>query len=214
MEVLFNDLSVVVCIKPSGISAQDDGINSMPSLLCRHLGIAELYTVHRLDRKTSGIMVYARTKTAAAALSMAIQQGHFKKVYLAVLEGVLYDERGNLEDLLYYDRIKNKSYVVKRMRKGVRRASLDYKVIQVAEDKTLTQVCLHTGRTHQIRVQFASRGFPLVGDTSYGAQHTAETMGLWAAKLMFPHPETNEIMTFCHCPPEVYPWTAFTQVKL
>jgi 23S rRNA pseudouridine1911/1915/1917 synthase len=165
----------------------------MISLLQSQLG-GEIYPVHRLDREVGGVMVYARTRDAAAALSQSIQAGVVKKEYLAVVLGVPEQESGILEDLLLHDTRKNKSYVVKRMRGGVRKARLSYQVLETKEGRSLVQVRLFTGRTHQIRVQFASRQLPLQGDGRYGGG--SGTIALWSVRLTFPHPKTKKQCVF------------------
>lgn len=204
VRILFEDSDVIVVVKPAGIESQAsaDG-NDMLSLLSAHTG-AEVYPVHRLDRGTEGILVYAKTKAAAASLSEAFASGQTDKTYLAVLCGVPSELCGELEDLLYHDRIKNKSYTVKRKRAGVKRASLSYSVENVKNDRALVRVKLHTGRTHQIRVQFASRKLPLLGDTRYGGDVCAEIpkgcFALASVSLSFPHPSTGERESFAFCP--------------
>lgn len=204
IRILFEDSDVIVAIKPSGVESQmsADG-NNMLSLLSEHTDV-ELYPVHRLDRGTEGIMVYAKTKAAAASLSEAFASGQTDKAYLAVLCGVPSESHGELEDLLYHDRSKNKSYVVTRKRAGVKRASLSYSVENVKNGRALVRVNLHTGRTHQIRVQFASRKFPLLGDTRYGGDACAKlpkgSFALAAVSLSFPHPSTGLRQNFSFCP--------------
>lgn len=187
-DVIFEDDALVVCIKPRGVlsCADASGKESMNDLLAPRT----VYPVHRLDREVNGIMVFAKTKQAAAFLS---NTDGFVKEYRALCEGDLPDE-GEMVDLLYHDRSKNKTYVVKRKRNGVKEARLSYRVVQRQADFTLVQVRLYTGRTHQIRVQFASRGCPLQGDRKYGAKSSGE-IGLTAFRLSFPHPN-GEILTF------------------
>lgn len=201
MKILYEDNSVIVCIKPRGISSQADknGGESMITKLSEHTG-GEIYPVHRLDKETGGVMVYAKTKKAAAALSRDIAEHKFYKEYSALVHGIPEREEDTLCDLLFHDRAKNKSYVVKRERTGVKKAELEYNVLETKEIKgerySLLRVVLHTGRTHQIRVQFGSRKMPLAGDRKYGAKDTCKNLGLLAAKLKFTHPETGETKEF------------------
>ena len=201
MEILYEDPSVIVCIKPRGVSSQADknGGESMVTILSEHTG-GEIYPVHRLDKETGGVMVYAKTQKAAAKLSRDISEHRFYKEYLAILHGVPEENSGTLCDLLFHDRAKNKSYVAKRERKGVKKAELYYEVLEIKEKDgekySLLRVVLHTGRTHQIRVQLAHRKMPLLGDRKYGAKDGEKNLGLWAAKLKFTHPETGETLEF------------------
>lgn len=183
IKVLYECPAYVVCVKPSGVLSQrgKPGEKTMLSLLEVQLG-AEIYPVHRLDRETGGVMVYARTSAAAAELSRLIQQGQMDKEYLAVLKGVPKEPEGVLEDILFHDSRRNKSYVVKNLRKGARRAKLCYRVLDVQRVDALVQVRLYTGRTHQIRVQFSSRGLPLRGDRLYGGGGGG--LCLWACRLI------------------------------
>lgn len=183
--ILFEDAALVVCVKPRGVLAAADvsGKRSMADLLAPRT----VYPVHRLDRDTLGLMVFAKTSAAAAALSAELDGG-FCKEYLALCEAPPVPASGELNDLLYHDRMKNKTYVVARKRNGVRPAHLTYRVL----DGSLVLVRLHTGRTHQIRVQFASRGWPLCGDRKYGAKIGGE-LALWAYRLSFRHPDGREL---------------------
>ena len=193
MEILEQNAAYVVCIKPAGIPSQGEGLDAMPARLAAEAG-GEIYPVHRLDQAVGGVMVYARTKQAAAALSRAIQEGRMEKDYLAVLTKPMAEASGTLRDLLYHDRVKNKTYVVKRKRNGVKEAVLDYETLASGAEGTLVRVHLHTGRTHQIRVQFASRGCPLAGDGKYGGRGSAPL--LWSYRLAFPDPRDGTMRIF------------------
>lgn len=200
MEIIHLHEDFVVCLKPAGLLSQTGkpGEETMLSLLEAQLG-GTVYPVHRLDREVSGVMVYARTAKAAGALGKAIQEGRMKKEYLAVIHGAPEMETGILEDLLLHDNRKNKSFVVNRMRGGVKKARLSYQVLAGNGEQSLVQVRLFTGRTHQIRVQFASRRLPLVGDGRYGGG--SGKIALWSVRLSFPHPTKKEMCVFS-CLPE------------
>jgi len=176
MEILYSDRDIVVCVKPVGLDSEME----VPDAL----GM-DLYTVHRLDKNVGGVMVYARTKAAAASLSKAIQEGSLVKEYVALVHGQP-PETGDWEDLLWKDSSKNKVFVVKRPRKGVKPARLTFSRLTEGET-SLVRIQLYTGRSHQIRVQFASRGFPLVGDHKYGARDDSPAPFLFSCKLTFPH---------------------------
>ena len=179
MEILFYDHDLAVCVKPVGLDSEAQ----VPAELKKTLG-GEIFPVHRLDKNVGGVMVYARTKQAAASLSKAVQDGAMVKEYVAMVHG-LPPESGDWEDLLWKDSRKNKVFVVKRPRAGVREAKLSYRVL-IPGEESLVRVHLYTGRSHQIRVQFASRGYPLVGDHKYGSRSKAETLRLFSAGLKFP----------------------------
>ena len=208
MNILYEDRSLILCEKPAGVLSEEGG---MPELLRDALGTQEIYCVHRLDRETGGLMVYAKTKQAAAALSRTIADGGLQKEYLAVAEGET-PVNGTLRDLLYRDAAKNKSYVVKRMRRGVREAELSYERLAFREGLSLLRVRLKTGRSHQIRVQFASRGFPLVGDIKYGSKVRDADLALWSTRLSLPHPGSGETLCRELPPPESWPWTLFSDL--
>ena len=180
MEILFSDRDIVLCVKPVGLDSEIQ----MPAALKETLG-GEIYPVHRLDKNVGGVMVFARTQAAAASLSKAIQEGKLIKEYVALVHGNP-PESGDWEDLLWKDSRKNKVFVVKRMRGGVKKARLEFTRLTSGEE-SLVRVRLHTGRSHQIRVQFASRGYPLVGDHKYGARDNALAPMLFSCKLTFPH---------------------------
>ena len=180
MDILFSDNQIVVCIKPVGMDAEHD----VPAALTASLG-GEIFTLHRLDQNVGGVMVYARTKAAAARFSKLIQDGLLIKEYVALVHGTP-PQDGDLVDLLWKDSSKNKVFVVNRERKGVKKARLTYRTLQAGEN-SLVRVRLYTGRSHQIRVQFASRGFPLVGDHKYGARDDSPSPMLYSCCLTFPH---------------------------
>ena len=176
------------------------------SALLRAQTGGEVYPVHRLDRGVGGLMAYATTREAAASLSEAVRERTFQKEYLCILLGRPAEDSGVLEDLLLHDRTRNKSFVVQRMRTGVRAAKLEYQVLASAEGRSLVRVLLHTGRTHQIRVQFSSRGAPLAGDGKYGGG--GGDIALWSWRLTLPRPGTGERLVFRHEPGEAF-WAAW-----
>ena len=180
MEILYSDKDLAVIVKPVGLDSEAE----VPAAIKAQLG-GECFTVHRLDRNVGGVMVYARTKTAAAALSRAIQEGTMVKEYVAMVHGQP-PESGDWEDLLLKDSTKNKVFVVKRMRGGVKKARLEFTRLSLGET-SLVRVRLHTGRSHQIRVQFASRKFPLVGDHKYGAKDETQAPMLFSCCITFPY---------------------------
>lgn len=201
LDLLYFDSDIAVCVKPAGVLSEGDGKNSMPYLLSLELkerGIdASVFVVHRLDRETEGLTVFALNEASAAALSLSFQNGDAVKIYHALCVGVIENDADVLCDLLFYDRGRGKSFVVDRERKGVRKASLEYSVLRRFADRTLISVRLHTGRTHQIRVQLASRGHALCGDRRYGApSEYGNKLCLCAVSLSFTHPRTKERMSF------------------
>ena len=205
VQVFYQDERLAVVCKPCGVlSEENDNRPNMPALLREQLCCETVYPVHRLDRTTQGVMAYAKTEEAARRLSRLIQDGGMEKTYLAVTEGIPPQSAGELCDLLYFDRKKNKSYVVKRERRGVKRALLRYETIGTAERDgkplALLRIRLLTGRTHQIRVQFASRKMPLVGDRRYGSSVMCGDIALCSHQLRFIHPFTGEEMNFIHQP--------------
>ena len=209
MDILYKDKNYIVCIKPSGIASQQDPNSkiTMLTLLEQELK-QQVYAVHRLDKPVAGLMVYACTKQSADDFSKAIQQGTFYKEYYAVLKGTPEKASDRLEDLLFHDTKRNKTYVVKKKRKGVRTAILEYQIIAQQQGYTLVRVHLLTGRTHQIRVQFASRGLPLIGDGTYGGGKGK--IGLWSRKLVFPDPESKAKKEFSVDPVGIPPFDIFT----
>lgn len=205
LTVLYKDSAVAVCLKPPG----PDSETETPALLARQLPAREVFCVHRLDKAVGGVMVYALNRDAAAALSRQMGEGGFEKEYLAVAHGAMEVQSGTLRDLLFHDRAKNKSYVVKRRRAGVKEAVLDYRVLGESEGLSLLCVRLHTGRTHQIRVQLSSRRHPLIGDAKYGSPVRGCGIALFSRALGFRHPVTGEALRFEAAPAGEFPWDQF-----
>lgn len=208
LNILYDDKYICVCIKPSGILSTDEP-GGMPELLRIQLGCRDIHTVHRLDRVVGGLMVFAKSRESAAALGKQITDGTFEKEYFAVVHGHPEDTYGRFDDLLFRYTFKGMTYPVKRMRKGVREASLLYEVLGDAEDYSKVRVHLLTGRTHQIRVQFSSRQMPIYGDKKYGAASDEGNIALYSAYLSFNHPVTVDHLEFSSEPPETYPWNIF-----
>ncbi len=194
-DILYKDKSIIVCVKQPGELSQagKSGERSLLSTLETEHG-TPVFPVHRLDRETGGVMVYARTKTAAAALSEAVARHEMEKEYVCIVRGAPEPEEGELRDLLLHDKQRNKVFVVDRVRGGVKEAILTYRVLQRNGETTLIRVKLQTGRTHQIRVQFASRKMPLLGDGKYGGGRGE--LALWSCRLAFRHPVSGEQMCF------------------
>ncbi len=266
MEILFENRACVVCVKPAGVESEDAAAQqagaqsarpaTMPSLLRQAWGRpdAPVFCVHRLDTATGGVMVYAKTKAAAAALSRQIAEGTLQKRYLCVCAGAPEPAAGELRDFLFKDSRKNKVFPVKSARKGAKEAWLTYKTLsflpelpaQASMESSLPQanansrlpeampqaalpravspdalpfaesgasfslcrVLLHTGRTHQIRVQFSSRKHPLFGDGKYGSRQKGP-LGLWCESLTFTLPGEAAPRTFAAPPPDAAPWHFF-----
>ena len=180
MDILYSDQDIAVCVKPVGLDSEAE----VPAALKEALG-GEVFTVHRLDKNVGGVMVYARTKKAAAALSKTVQEGTMVKEYVAMVHGTP-PESGDWTDLLWKDSAKNKVFTVKRERRGVKKARLEFTRL-VGGENSLVRIRLHTGRSHQIRVQFSSRGFPLVGDHKYGSRDSATAPMLFSCCITFPY---------------------------
>lgn len=199
MKILFEDGSVVVCVKPVGMLSQGEGSDCLITAL-KELTNGEIYPIHRLDRGVGGVMVFAKTKAAAAALSRQVAERKLQKEYFALIHGAPEKESGVLQDLLFKDSKKNKVFVVNRERKGVKKAVCEYETLlkntDCAEPYSLVNVKLQTGRTHQIRVQFSSRGCPIFGDRRYGARDNEKNIALFSHRIGFFHPETGKELAF------------------
>ncbi len=214
MKILFEDESVIVAVKPvTCVSESTPSSDGFADILSAYTG-GYIGVVHRLDRGVGGVMVYAKTPKAAAELSRAVQARTLEKEYLAVVHGTLEAPEGTLCDLLYHDKRQNKSFAVTRERAGVKDARLDYVCLGSEEHPrlgsiSLVRVRLHTGRTHQIRVQFSSRGHALVGDGKYGARDNCP-IALFSAHLAFAHPKDGRRMSFDESPE----WEWFPELLL
>ena len=202
MEVLFEDREVIVCIKERGLLSEEHEIKPNMVTALKELTKGDIFPVHRLDKDVAGVMVYAKTKSAAAELSKQAGDRTMKKTYLALVHGKIQEKSATMEDLLYFDKSKNKSFTVKKERRGVKKALLSYSVLSETEESSLVEVQLMTGRTHQIRVQFASRKMPLYGDRRYGAKDDSKIIALWSKEVSFLHPLTKERMSFQKNPEE------------
>lgn len=213
MEILYQDANILVCIKPARVLSTDEP-GGLPELVREYLGDpkADVRTVHRLDRVVSGVMVLARNADAASELSRQIREDQFRKEYLAVVHGRPENPEGTLHDLLARDKARRMTFVAEAPGKGVQEAALSYRVLEYANGMSLVRVRLHTGRTHQIRVQFSSRGMPLVGERKYAVWNDPCELALWSAKIGFYHPGTGEWVEFSKEPPAVFPWTEFGRI--
>lgn len=218
INILYQDNDIIVCIKPRGVLSQADesGNENMCTIIEEHLKAQKkpvyVGVIHRLDVGVSGVMVYAISKKAAAKLSAVISDKQkCQKTYLAAVHGEFEEKSGIMRDLLFKDTHLGKSYVVSTQRKGVKEAILDYEVLEQNCGFSLVKATLHTGRTHQIRVQFASRGHSLTGDKKYGARDQFRSIGLFSHSLSFPHPITDKTMSFFALPDkDDEPWCSFT----
>lgn len=218
INVIYEDNHIIVVQKPCNVPSQGDktGDNDMLALIKSYIkekynkpGEVFLGLVHRLDRPVGGIMVFAKTSKAASRLSEAIRVKDFSKRYLAVVEGTFKEKTGTLEDYLYKDEALNKSRVVSKDKKGAKFARLTYEVIEEVQGESLIKIDLETGRHHQIRVQFANAGHPLVGDQKYGKTSPGVQIALWAYELEFKHPTKDEIMKFELYPDKIGVWKKF-----
>ena len=209
MELVYVDEDILVCLKPARVLSTDEP-GGVPDLAREALGDpkADVRTVHRLDRVVAGLMVLARNAKAASELSRQIRDNEFEKEYQAVVHGAPEAESGTLIDLLGRDKARKMTFVAAEPAKGVQEAVLDYWTLKKNEEFSQVQIRLHTGRTHQIRVQFASRGMPLVGERKYSERNDPCEIALWSCRLGFTHPRTGQRMEFFREPPAEYPWNA------
>ncbi len=210
--IVYEDNHVIVVLKPQMVACCPDesGDDNLFDSVKRYIkdtynktGNVFLGLVHRLDRPTGGVMVYAKTSKAAARLSEQMKNGGFEKRYLCVLNGVPANKKATLENYLRKNSVNNTVYVCTQTEEGAKFASLDYEVREERDGLALAEVNLHTGRTHQIRVQMASINCPLYGDMRYGGDKAVKgKLALWAYSLRFTHPTTGEKMRFEIEPPK------------
>lgn len=217
VEILYENDGLLVCIKPAGtLSEKSDNPNSLPLIIEKEYleknTPVSLFAVHRLDKEVSGVMVYAKNAISAAHLSTQVANRSFYKEYLAIVEGVTEKESDVLKDLLFKDSTRNKTYVVKRARKGVKEASLEYTTLASKDESSLLKIVLHTGRTHQIRVQFASRGHSIIGDKKYGSQISLSAITLCSHKIAFSDPITKKVIEFTYVPKDLNIWNNYHDI--
>ena len=219
MKILYEDKYLLVCEKPVGVESQlsSTGKPDMITLLSgyRKEKGEDTYVglVHRLDTATGGAMIYSKQESITGKISGILNSPEYEKEYLAVVHGVPDNKEGEFCDLLYHDKLKNKSFVVKKERNGVKKAIAEYKVVDTLEHNgeiiSLVKVRLITGRTHQIRVQFASRGMALLGDGKYGSRDNKASLALWSHRLALTHPIMKKRIEVTSQPPKEYPWELF-----
>lgn len=211
IKILYEDEYLLFALKPVGVLSESDSQNSVLTLLKDAVG-KDVYPIHRLDRDVGGVMVFAKTAECAAALSSMVAKNLIEKRYMAVVCGTP-EQSGIFEDLLFKDSSKNKTYVVKRKRKGVREAKLEYQLKETVKDGekelSLVEIKLHTGRTHQIRVQFSSRKMPVLGDGRYGGKCSKCHIALRSYQVSFEHPFKKEQICIKADAPDEYPWNLF-----
>ena len=210
MEIIYSDRDIIVCIKPAGVLSTDEP-GGLPEMLRAELQTENIRTVHRLDRVVSGLTAVARNAKSASELSREIRDGGFDKEYLAVVHGMT-DEGGELRDLLRRDRQERKTYVADAPGKDVQEAVLEYETLARKDGMSLVRIKLITGRTHQIRCQFSSRGLPLVGDRKYSLNEDGCDIALWSHSLSFTHPRNGQQLRFEQAPPDKWPWNIFDTV--
>ncbi len=210
MQIIFQDADILVCVKPTGILSTDEP-GGLPELLRRELlsPRGDFRTVHRLDRVVSGLMVLARNAQSASKLSRQIREDSFQKEYLAVVHGCPQTPQGTLTDLLFRDKARKMTFVAPEPARGVQQAVLEYGVLATRGDMSKVHIALKTGRTHQIRVQFASRGMPLAGERKYAQLSDSCELALWSYRLGFSHPASGQWLEFSLEPPKTDPWTCF-----
>ena len=218
--ILHEDNHIIVVLKPQNVACCPDesGDDNLFDCIKRYIkttynkpGNVSLGLVHRLDRPTGGVMVYAKTSKAASRLGAQMKEGGFEKKYLAVLVGCPSKKSATLENYLRKNTVNNTVYVCTRTEDGAKYACLDYDILQQAGGLSLAEIKLHTGRTHQIRVQTASINCPVYGDMRYGGEKAVKgKLALWAYSLRFTHPTTGDKLRFsAECPKDETPWKAF-----
>lgn len=216
-EILYQDASLLLCKKPQGMPSQPDPSGQLDLLSALQQQFPKVGLVHRLDTPTGGVILYSLSEQVTGKLS-ALVQDHclFVKEYLAVVGNPPQPESGEMVDLLFHDKRKNKAFVVDKKRGGSKEAKLSYETLATTENGlTLVKIRLYTGRTHQIRVQFASRGFPLCGDGKYGSRIKAPFIALWSYHTAFCHPITKrKVDVSCLPDAGLFPWNQFNLTAL
>lgn len=214
MEILYSDDDVLVCIKPARVLSTDEP-GGLPELIRKELRDpkADVRTVHRLDRVVSGLMVVARNAAATSELSRQIREDQFGKEYLAVVHGKPAQDSATLTDLLIRDKARKMTFVASEPMRGAQEAILSYRLLETHDGLSKVRIQLQTGRTHQIRVQFSSRGMPLVGERKYAQLEDPCEIALWSCAISFIHPKTGERMEFYREPPAQYPWSSFSNAS-
>lgn len=217
--IIYEDNHILVVVKPQNIPTQEDssGDEDMLTMLKNYMKVRDnkpnnvyLGLVHRLDRPTGGVMVFAKTSKSASRLSEQMKEGGFEKRYVAVLNGIPKDKRGKLVHYLKKDEYNNIVSIVPSLTTGAKRAELDYEILDTKDNLALASILLYTGRGHQIRVQMNAINCPIFGDQKYGAGQVKNNLALWAYNLKFEHPTTKERMNFIVMPPkEEYPFSEF-----
>lgn len=222
MKIFYEDKYLLLCEKPVGVNTQyaaDEKTKNLPEMLTDYrVSRGEdgyIGLVHRLDTATGGVMLYAKDKSLIGKLSQLVSEKEYKKTYLAVAMGVPEADEGEMHDLLYHDKQKNKTYVVSKERRGVKPAALKYKKLETVtlasgERASLFMIDLLTGRTHQIRAQLASRKMPLLGDGKYGSREKGCSCALWSYRAEFCHPVTHKTVSATSLPPQNFPWNLFS----
>lgn len=208
MKIIHQTAEYVVVCKAAG----EDSEHDLPEMLAEQNGdrATDYYVVHRLDQAVAGLLVLARNRVTAAELSRQLTENRLRKTYLCVVSGVPVPASGEMQDLLYQDKMKRKMFPVKRKRAGVKEASLTYRVLETQAPLTLVEVELQTGRFHQIRCQFAARKLPLVGDGKYGSRVRSPHLALFCRQLSFYDAKEKKECSFTAAPPAEFPWTAFS----
>lgn len=218
--IIYEDNHLLVVIKPPNILSQGDHTGDLDMLTLLKADLKRRYNkpgnvylglVHRLDRPVGGVMVFAKTSKAASRLSSQIQKGQFSKKYLAVIHGKPEKERDTLVHYLLKDHKKNMVYAVEKGIPGAKEARIDYEVIDIQNGFSLVKIHLHTGRSHQIRVQFSTIGHPLYGDQKYGTKvnKVGQQIALWSHEISFDHPTLNKKVSFKSFPKKYDPWDRF-----
>ena len=208
IDIRYQDERLLVCIKPPKILSTDEP-GGLPELLRAEYGFPALYTVHRLDRAAGGLILLAKDSETASQLGRQIMAHGFDKEYLAAVHGCPEPPEGTFSDLLGRDRARKMTFVAPAPAKGVQEALLHYTVTASADGCSLVRIALCTGRTHQIRVQFASRGLPLLGERKYSTLDDPCPLALWSCRLAFTHPATGQRVDVSADPPRQFPWDLF-----